>query len=119
MDLKSFQSRTGLTQTDIAQQLSVTQATVSSWSQNRTTPSIQQLKALILMGMTISEVFDEETEAFVFKGKKLNRKKMSADVVETALAGLVNNELGKITDKDTCTQIVKIGLAELFAKKNE
>lgn len=119
MDLKSFQSRTGLTQTDIAQQLSVTQATVSSWSQNRTTPTIQQLKTLILMGMTIAEVFDEETEAFVFKGKRVNRKKLSADVVETALSALVNGDPGKITDKDTCTQIVKIGLAELFAKKDK
>lgn len=119
MDFKSFQQRENLTQTDIADRLSVTQATVSSWSMNRTTPTIAQIKKLIFMGMTIGEVFDAETEAFVLKGKRHNARKLAADAVETALVNLVNGKTDKITDKVTCTKIVKMGIEELFLQNDE
>lgn len=113
MDLKSFQQRCGYTQTEIADKLSVKQATVSSWAMNRTTPTLDQLKRLIFMGMTIGEVFDAETEAFVMKNKARPSKKIFPDIVKTALASLINGK-GPINDKDACRQIVKIGLEELF-----
>lgn len=119
MDFKTFQQRENLTQTDIADRLSVTQATVSSWSMNRTTPTIPQIKKLIFMGMTIGEVIDAETEAFVLKGKRQNARKLAADAVETALVNLVNGNTDKITDKATCTKIVKMGIEELFLQNDE
>lgn len=118
MDIKSFQQRCGLTQTDIADKLSVTQATVSSWAMNRTTPTLAQLKQLIFMGMTIGEIFDAETEAFVMKNKAIPSKKIFADVVRTGLVSLVNGK-GPVTDKNACMQIVKTGLEELFAQKDK
>lgn len=86
---------------------------------NRTTPTIAQMKTLIFMGMTIGEVFDSETEAFVMKGKRSNNKRLCADVVESALSNLVNGKSDKITDKDTCTAIVRIGLEELFNQEDK
>ena len=114
MDIKSFQQRCGITQTEIADKLSVTQATVSSWAMNRTTPTLAQLKQLIFMGMTIGEVFDAETEAFVTKKTRPNKKQLCKDVVETALASVVGGN-GKINDKSACVEIVKTGLKEIFA----
>ena len=114
MDVKSFLSRNNMSQTDLAEAIGVTQATISSWAVNRTAPTILQLKRLILMGMTIGEVFDAETEAFVMRKRKSTPvKKLCSDIVETALHSLVNGK-GAITDAEACRQIVKIGLEELF-----
>ncbi len=110
--------RKGLSQTELADKLGVTQAAISYWSSGKATPSLQVLKQLIFMGVTLEEIFDAETEAFLLKVKRTNKKKLAADVVETALASLVGGD-GSVTDKNTCMQIVKIGLTELFTKKNE
>ena len=109
--------RTGISQTELARRLGVTQPSISYWLSGANTPSMSIAKKLLFMGMTVGELFDAETEAFVFKGKRVNKRKMSADVVETALASLVNGDGGKINDRDTCMQIVKIGLEELYANK--
>ena len=108
-----------MSQTALAAELDVTQASISYWSSGKATPSLAVLKKLILMGMTLGEIFDAETEAFVLKGKRKDKKKLAADVVETALTNLVNGKSGKITDKGACTQIVKIGLEELFLQKSK
>lgn len=117
MDIKSFLSRKGISQTDLATSLNTTQASISYWAAGKTTPSLATLKQLILMGMTLGEIFDAETEAFVLKGKKGQSKKLAADVVYTALVSLVSGEGGKVNDKDTCRRIVKTGLEELFTLK--
>lgn len=115
--MKSFLARTGISQTDLAERLGVTQAAISYWSSGSNTPSMAIAKKLIFMGMTMGELFDAETEAFLFKGRKVNRRRMSADVVETALVSLVDGDGGAINDKDACLQIVKIGLEELYKQK--
>ena len=112
MDIKSFQQRCGITQTEIADRLSVTQATVSSWAMNRTTPTLAQLKQLIFMGMTLGEVFDAETEAFITKKTRPNKKQLCKDVVVTALASVVGGE-GKIITKAACLELVLTGLEEI------
>lgn len=113
VDLKSFMQRTGISQTDLAKQLNVTQATISYWSSGKVSPSISSLKQLIFMGMTIGEVFDAETEAFITKKTRPNKKQLCKDVVETALASVVGGE-GKINDKAACVEIVLTGLEEIF-----
>ena len=119
MDLKSFMQRTGLSQTDLCKKLNVTQAAISYWAANKNTPSMDIAKKLLMLGMTIAELFDAETEAIVFRGRRINKKKMSADVVETALASLIGNPKGNITNRDACMQIVKTGLEELFENKSK
>lgn len=118
MDIKSFMQRCGYTQTELADTLSVKQATISYWASGKATPSLATLKTLILMGMTIGEIFDAETEAFVMKNKAIPSKKIFADVVRTGLVSLVNGK-GPVTDKNACMQIVKTGLEELFAQKDK
>lgn len=117
MDIKSFLNRKGLSQTELASILHTTQASISYWAAGKTTPSLATLKQLIMMGMTLGEIFDAETEAFVLKGKKGQNKKLAADVVYTALVSLVSGDAGKVKDKGTCRRIVQTGLEELFALK--
>ena len=105
-----------MSQTELAEAMSVTQATVSSWAMNRTSPTLAQQKKIILMGMTIGEIYDAETEAFVMKKKSGSSRKLCKDVVETALSSLVNGK-GAITDKEACKQIVRIGLEELYRQE--
>lgn len=119
MDIKSFLNRKGLSQTELAGILHTTQATISYWAAGKTTPSLTTLKQLIMMGMTLSEIFDAETEAFVLKGKKGQSKKLAADVVYTALVSLVSGNGGKVNDSEACRRIVKTGLEELFSVKSK
>ena len=122
MDIKSFLNRTGLSQTELARKIGVTQASISYWSSGTNFPSIDIAKKLLFMGMTLSELFDAETEAFVFKdvkGKRVNKRRMSADIVESALSDLVEGKTDKLVDRDTCRQIVRIGLEELFVEKSK
>ena len=67
MDLQTFLYRTGRTQTQLAQEIGVSVVTVNEWSRGNSTPKHPYCRELLLLGMQLEELFDEETAEAVRK----------------------------------------------------
>lgn len=115
MNLKPFLNRTGLTQSQLAKELNTFQSTVSSWAVKRTEPNMQQLRKLLVMGMTLGEMFDPETEAIVL-GRKHDDTNLCKDIVNTGIAQILGLDDKKINDPEACARIVEIGFKELIKR---
>ncbi len=63
MNIKVLRQKKGLTQSDIAEALCVSQGAVSQWENGIVYPSIEMLKKLAkVLGCTTDEILEEETE---------------------------------------------------------
>jgi len=96
--LIQFMDRNGIkNQTELAQKLGVSQSAISSWSSGRNEPDLNCMKKMLLMGMTIAELFGEDAEQSVINGLKNKITPRSVDdavfleAVKKALAALGKN----------------------------
>lgn len=96
MDLQGFLIRTGKTQTQLAQEIGVSVVAVNEWVRGNSTPKHPYCKALLLMGMRLDELFDNET-------------------LDAVLSNL-NTGLNHSASGEECERIVKEGLFRILGK---
>ena len=59
--LKSFREKVGLTQVQLAEQLSISRTTVSMWESGESKPRADKLPTLAkIFGCTINDLFDDK-----------------------------------------------------------
>lgn len=66
MDVKSYLDRVGISQKELANNLGVSQPTISSWSKGKR-PSFEIVDKMIKIGFTLNEIFGAET-AGIYEG---------------------------------------------------
>ena len=63
MNFRKFRKRAGLTQTELAKKIDVTQSSVGSWERGEAYPRVSKLKELAaLYGCTVDELLQEDTD---------------------------------------------------------
>lgn len=63
MNFRKFRKRAGLTQTELAKKIDMTQAAVGSWERGEAYPRVAKLKELAdLYGCTVDELLQEDTD---------------------------------------------------------
>lgn len=63
MNFRKFRKRAGLTQTELAKVIDVTQSAVGSWERGEAYPRVSKLKELAdLYGCTVDELLQEDTD---------------------------------------------------------
>lgn len=63
MKFRKFRKRAGLTQTELAKKIDMTQSAVGSWERGETYPRVSKLKELAaLYGCTVDELLQEDTD---------------------------------------------------------
>lgn len=92
--IKRFLKRAHLTQSELAKKLGCNQSLIAAWTSGRGTPTYEKIGQLILLGMSLEEVFGTE-------------------VAEKANDNAPAQNLKNLTP-ELCEQIVQLGMKNMM-----